>query len=91
MIVVFSGRWWFRSQSECKEFSRDKTPEGKFQWSIHIIIYMQFVIGKTVYILDSQRDKVYAANIRKTKEQYIVISAFKTDIPPIMGGLVEDI
>ena len=87
MIVVFAGRWWFRSQSECKEFSRDKTPEGKFQWSIHIIIYMQFVIGKTVCILDSQREKVYVTKIRKKKEQYTFISDFKTDIPPILGGL----
>ena len=27
--------------------------------------------------------------MRKTKEQYIVIPYFKTDIPPILGGLVE--
>ena len=39
--------------------------------------------------MESQRDEVHAAKFRNTKEQYIVISAFNTDTPPILGGLGE--
>ena len=33
-------------------------------------------------------NEVHAAKVRKTKEQSIVISEFKTDMPPILVGLV---
>ena len=35
-----------------------------------------------------QRVKLHASKFQK-KEQYIVISAFKTYLPPILGGLSE--
>ena len=38
---------------------------------------------------DHKRDEVHADRGRKKKDQSIVISEFKTDIPPIMGGLAE--
>ena len=46
-------------------------------------------MGDTLQTVESQRDEVHAAKIRKTKDQSIVISEFKTDISPIMGGLGE--
>ena len=39
--------------------------------------------------MESHRDEVHAAKVSKTKEQSIVISSFRTDIPPILGGLGE--
>ena len=36
-----------------------------------------------------QRDEVDAAKVRKTKDKSIVISDFKIDVPPILGGLGE--
>ena len=46
-------------------------------------------MGETVSTTESQRDEVHAANVRNTKNQYIVISDFNTDIPPILRGLGE--
>ena len=43
--------------------------------------------GETVSTAELQRDKVHAAKVRKTKEKSIFTSAFKTDLPPILGGL----
>ena len=54
-------------QSECEDFLRDKILEGQFQWFIDIISYLQFVTGYTVSTLDSQRDKVHVAKVRKMK------------------------
>ena len=42
-----------------------------------------------VFTAESQRDEVHVAKLRKTKEKSIVILAFKTDVPPILGGLGE--
>ena len=39
--------------------------------------------------MEYQRNEVHAAKVRKTKDQSIFISEFKTDISPIMGGLGE--
>ena len=50
---------------------------------------MQFVAGETVSTLGYQSYKVHAAKVGKTKDKSIFVSAFRTDIPPIMGGLVE--
>ena len=86
---VFTGGRWFRLQIECEDFAREKIPEGQFHWFIDIVIYLKFVTEENISTLESQRDKVHAAEVRKTKEQYIFISDFKTDIPPILGGLRE--
>ena len=51
------------------------------------MIYLQFVMGETVLTAEYQCDGVHAAKVRNTKEQFILISAFKTDMLPIMGGL----
>ena len=45
---MFSGGIWFISQNECKELARDQIPEGKFQWLIAIVSYLNFVMGKKV-------------------------------------------
>ena len=39
--------------------------------------------------LESQRDEFHTEKVRTTKEKSIVISSFKSDIPPIMGVLGE--
>ena len=44
--------------------------------------------GETISTSESQRDKVHVAKVRNTKEQKIM-SAFKTYVPPSMGGLGE--
>ena len=84
---MFADGMLFRSQSECEEYSRDKIVEGQFQWFIDIVSYLHCFTGETVFTLESQRDEVYAAKVRKMKEQSIVVSDFKMDIPPILGGL----
>ena len=38
---------------------------------------------------ESQQDVVHAAKTQKTKDKYIVISYFKSCVPPILGGLGE--
>ena len=64
---MFAGGGWFRSQIECDDFARDKIPEGKFQWFINIVSYLQFVTGEMVSTLESQGDENHAAKVRKTK------------------------
>ena len=64
-------------------------PAGQFQWFIEIFSYLQFVMGKTVSNVESQRYEVHVSKVRKTKEKSIVISDFKTDVLPILGGLGE--
>ena len=86
---MFTGGRWFRLQRECKDLDRDQILEGQLQWFIYIVRYLQFVTGETVSTLESQMDKVHATKVSKTKKQYIVISAFKTDIAPILGGFGE--
>ena len=39
---------------------------------------------------NSQRDEVYADKVHNTKEQSIIISAFKKYVPLILGGLVKE-
>ena len=56
---------------------------------VHIITYSQFVTGEIVLIEDSKRDELHATKVQNTKEQYIIISSFKTDVPLILGGLGE--
>ena len=41
---------------------------------------------ETVSNYESKKDELHAARVNKTKEQSIVISAFKTDLPLIFGG-----
>ena len=84
---MLAGGGWFRSQSEFEDFNRYQILEGQFQWFINIVSYLHFVTGGTVSTLYSQRDEFHAVNVWKTKEKYIFISAFNTDIPPILGGL----
>ena len=43
-----------------------------------------------MFTVESQRDKVHAVKVWKTKEQSIIISALKTYVPPIIGELVEE-
>ena len=58
-----------------------------FQWFIDIVGYLHFVTGETALTAESQRDEVHADKVRNTKDQSIVISDFKTDVPPILGVL----
>ena len=85
----FVGGRWFRSRMECVDFAENYIPVGYFQWFIYIFSYLQFVTGDTVLTADSQQDEVHADKVRKTKEGSIVISAFKKDMPPILGGFGE--
>ena len=39
--------------------------------------------------VESQRDELHAAKVRKIKDQSIIISTFKIDMPPNLGGLGE--
>ena len=39
--------------------------------------------------MESKRDEVNATKARKTKDQSIIISVFKTDVTPIIGGIGE--
>ena len=43
--------------------------------------------GETVIPSESQLDEMHYAKFRNTKEQSIVIYYFKSNIPPILGGL----
>ena len=72
---------------ECAEFAGKHTPEVQFQWFIDIVSYLQFVKGEKMHNSESQRDEVHVDKVWKTKEELIIISAFKTDVPPILGGL----
>ena len=38
---------------------------------------------------EPQRDEIHADKARKTKENSIIISALKTHVPPIIGGMGE--
>ena len=80
---------WFRWKSKCEYFDREKIPERQFKWFIYIVRYLQFVTGETVSTLESHRDEVHTVKVKNTKEQYIVISSFKMDIPPLLRGLRE--
>ena len=71
------------------DFAENHLPVGQFQWFFDIVSYLQSVTGDTVSTAESQQDEVHAAKVCKTKEQLIVISAFKTDVPPILGGFRE--
>ena len=62
---------------------------GAVQGFIDIDSYLKFLTGETILTADSQRDKVHAGNMHKTKEKSILISSLKTDLPPILGGLAE--
>ena len=68
-------------------FAEKHIPEGQFHFFLDIVSYLQFVTGYTVSTEELQRDEVRAAKVHNTKEQYIVFLAFKTDVPPILGGL----
>ena len=83
-------RWQvFRYQRRCIKFVEEGVLEEEFQWFIYIVSYIQFVSGETVSTAESHNDEVHAKNVCTTKEQSIVISAFNTDAPLILGGLVE--
>ena len=86
---VFSGGRWFRSHMECVDFKEKHPLEGQFKWSIEIVSYLQFVTGEIVLNADSQRNEVHVDKAHRTKEHQIIISALKTDVPPVLGGPVE--
>ena len=88
--MFIGGEGWFRNKRECEDFARDQILEGKFQWFIDIVIYLKFVTGEAVSTVESQRDEMNALKFRKKNDQSIVIPAFKTNIPPILGRIVED-
>ena len=71
------------------EISENHIPVGQLQWFLDIDIYLQFVMGETIWTAESQQDEVHASKVRKTKEQCIVVLAFKTDVHPILGALGE--
>ena len=87
---VFSGGGWFWFYIECVEFTEKHIPVGQFQWFIDIVSYLVFVTGETVLTTESQQDEFHADMVHKTREKSIAISDFKTDIPPILGGLGEE-
>ena len=72
---------------ECVDFLEKHIPVGPFQWFLDIVSCLQLVTRETVLTAELQRDEVHAAKVRETKDQSIVISAFKTNVPPILGGL----
>ena len=86
---MFTGDRWFCSNNQLKDFSEEQIPEGQFQCFSKIVRYIHFVTRETVLTSESKRDEVHTDKVRKTKDQMIVISDFKTDVPPIMGGLEE--
>ena len=89
MMDVFAGVRWFRSRIECVYFAEKHIPVGYFQWFLDIVSYLQFVTGETVSTAELQRDEFHASKVWKTKDQLIVITAFKTGVPPILGVLGE--
>ena len=86
-MTVFKGGRWFWSQMECVDFAEKHISVGQFQWFLDIVSYIQLFTGETASAADSHRDEVHVAKVRKTKEKSIFIPAFKTDVPPILGGL----
>ena len=48
VVSVFSGGIWFRLHRGCIYFSYNHIPEGKFQWFVGIISYLQFLTGGVV-------------------------------------------
>ena len=74
---------------ESVDFAEKHIPKGKFQWFLDIVRYFQFVAGGAVSTAESQRDEVHASKVWKMREQSIVVLAFKTDMPPILGRLGE--
>ena len=66
-IDILSGGRWFIFQSECEDFASNQIPSCQFKWFVDILIYPQFVTGETVLSEESQRDKVRAAKLIKTK------------------------
>ena len=85
-VAVLPGGRWFRSRMECVDFAENHIPVGQFQWFLDIVSHLQLVAEETVSTAESQRDEVSASKVRKTRYQCIIISAFKTDVPPILGG-----
>ena len=67
-------------------FAEKHISVGQFQWFIDIVSYLQFLTGETVSTAKSQQYEVHTAKVRKAKEKSIVISDFKRDVPPILGG-----
>ena len=45
--------------------------------------YIKFLTGEMVLIAESQWNELHAAKYNKKKDQYIVISAFKMEVPYI--------
>ena len=86
---VFSGGRWFRSRMDCVDVAVNHITVGQFQWFLDIVSYLQFDTGGEVSTSESQQDKVHAEKVWKTKEQSIFTLVFKTDVPPILGGLGE--
>ena len=74
---------------ECVEFSENHILLGQFQWFIYIVSYLHFVTWETVLTVESQKDDVHDSKEKKRKEQSIFVSAFKIDVPPILGVLEE--
>ena len=87
--AVFMGRRCFCTLNKFTALSEEHIPEGKFQWFVYIVAYLQFYLGETNRPRKSQLDEMHTATVRKTKEKSIVISSFKMDIHPILGRLSE--
>ena len=86
---MFVGRGWFHTLNKCIEFSEELTQEVQLQWFIDIVAYLKFVTGDKFSPRESQIENMHASKVINTKEQSIVISYFKTDILPILGGFRE--
>lgn len=86
--VQANGRW-FRTRECCVEFSRDHVPEGQMEWFLDIVSVLQFTGEDTVDPSESRIDEMHSARVKRPLERSIVISAFKTDIPPVFSGPKE--
>ena len=81
-VAVFAEGIWLRSQMECVEFETKHITDVQFQWFTDIVSYLHVVTGEAVSTAESQRDAVHAEKGRKKFD----ISAFKTDVPMVLGG-----
>ena len=70
---MFMGGRWFCTLNKYITFSEVHIPEGRLQWFIDIVAYLQFITGDTVSPREYQLDDMHAAKVRNTKEQSKII------------------
>lgn len=81
----------FRSLQTCIEFAAKSIPDGEYQWFIDLVTYLQFVSSEVVTREASQQGEIHEARVGRTAEQSTLISAFRTEVPPVFClGAVAD-